>query len=114
MQMFIDGEGAEPLFDAIKAAPFSPEFAQSFIDEILTAPWLRFGGPGFEGFFDCRDMAALGGEASDLLVRVRLGRAGKLMISALRALTSSPEEERGHATSPVEATACESGAEGAV
>ena len=85
MEIHVDGEGAQALFDAIEAAPFSPEFRKSFIDEILTAPGLRFGCPGVKGFFDCADMTA--DQTGDWTVRSRLSPVGERMVAALRALT---------------------------
>ena len=99
MQIFIDGEGAEPLFDAIKAAPFSDSFKQLFIDEILTAPGLRFGAFGILGLFDGSDIAAL--ETGDFVTRTKLSRAGELMTSALRALRCGTEDERSHPRLPL-------------
>jgi hypothetical protein len=99
MQIFIDGEGAEPLFDAIKAAPFSSAFKQSFIDEILTTPGLRFGALGILGFFDGAGIVALG--TGDYRSLTKLSRAGELMTAALRALRCSTEDEGVQSTGPV-------------
>jgi hypothetical protein len=94
MQIHIDGEGAQSLFDTIEAAPFSEGFRRSFIDEILTAPGLRFGAPGVQGLFDGSNMTTV--ETGDLTVHARLSRAGELMVAAIRALTLSPENGTAH------------------
>jgi hypothetical protein len=104
LQIFIDGEGAEPLFDAIKEAPFSPAFKQLFIDEILTAPGLRFGARGILGFFDGAGMEALG--TGDYVSFTKLSRAGELMAAALRALRCAAEDESGHTKAPVQSVSC--------
>lgn len=100
MEIHIDGELAEPFFDAIKEAPFSESFKVAFIDEVLTTTGLRFGRPGFIGFFDGSDMITL--ETGDLSVRARPSRAGELMMAALRALSTPTKDESSHLdTSPI-------------
>jgi hypothetical protein len=94
VQIFIDGEGAEPLFQAILAAPFSERFKQSFINEILTAPGPRGGLLCCLGLFNSAGIEAL--PTSDHVTRTKLSRSGELMIAALRALASPTEVESGH------------------
>jgi hypothetical protein len=95
----IEGDGAEPLFEAINASRFSASFKRAYIDEILTTPTLRFGGPGFEGLFESAGMTAT--EAGNFLVHVRASRTGELMISALPALgVGSSNEDHTVISSP--------------
>jgi hypothetical protein len=94
MEIHIEFEGCDPLFDAINSAPFSDTFKGSFIDEILTAPRFRFCSTGVNGLFDGSDMAT--SETGDLNVQTRLSRTGELMVTALRALTCSSSEKSGH------------------
>jgi|HubBroStandDraft_1064217.scaffolds.fasta_scaffold1500516_2 hypothetical protein len=96
MQIHIDGELAEPFFTAINEAPFSEEFKKLFINEVLTAPGLRFGASGILGFFDGSDISAIGGSADQFVTRARISGPGELMIAALRALRCPPEVECGH------------------
>jgi len=88
MEIHSDYEEVEPLFDAIRSAPFSDSFQQLFINEILTSPGLRFGNASVKGVFACSQMTTT--EAGNLLVRVRLSREGEVMVSALRALSGAP------------------------
>ena len=62
MRIFIEDNETAPLFEAIETAPFSPAFKAAFIDEILSAPGLRFGAAGILGFF-----VALADPQTDLL-----------------------------------------------
>ena len=75
--------------DSINAAPFSPEFQQSFIDEITASHCLRFGGPGFQGLFDGAGVPT--GIAGDAVFHTNLSGAAEMMLAALRALTPAAE-----------------------
>jgi hypothetical protein len=99
MEIHIEFEGFDPLFDAINSAPLSDTFKASFINEILTAPRLRFCSTGVNGLFDGSDMTTT--ETGDLHVQARLSRTGELMVTALRALTCSSGEKSGHSDDPL-------------
>jgi hypothetical protein len=74
MRIHIDGELAEPFFEAINDAPFSDAFKASFINEVLTTPGLRFGASGILGFFDGADITAIDGFTDEFVTRARLSR----------------------------------------
>jgi len=99
MEIHIEFEGCDPLFEAINAAPFSDAFKASFIDEILTTPGLRFGATGIQGLFDGRDVTA--GQTGDLLVHAQLSRTGEAMAAAIRALTVGSGEKGCHLDTPL-------------
>ena len=101
MEIHIEFEGCDPLFEAINAAPFSDGFKASFISEILTSPGLRFGGSGINGLFDGTDMTTSDTETGDLFVHARLSGSGELMAAALRALTDSSAEKGRHPVVPL-------------
>jgi hypothetical protein len=88
MQIFYEGDGAvEELARAIDAAPL-PALVRDGLSHVFSR---SFGGA--ESVIDSRDMTTT--ETGDLRITGHLGRAGKLMLAALRAFTASVEQE-GH------------------
>jgi hypothetical protein len=84
MEILIEDAGAQELFAAIEASPFSLPFRQAFCREILATVGVGFGHPGLEGLFDSSDVSALA--TGDWCVRVGLTTSGKLLAAALRTL----------------------------
>ena len=84
------GYGA--LLDALEAAPFSDELKRLLWDELLD-PDRTKSGP--DGVIDYAHLSALGVGADDLVAGVNLGRAGKALVAALRALSGLALDEVG-------------------
>jgi hypothetical protein len=100
MRINFDGELVEPLFDAIKASPFSASLKALLISEVLTAPGLRWPSPGYLGLFDSRDIAT--SVAGDATIKVKLAGPGERMLAALRALCAPAENvSLAHADTPI-------------
>ena len=86
----IEDGGVGQLLEALSAAPLSESLKELLWTELLDAPGLN---SGPDGVTCCGDIAALG--TGDFSSRVELGRAGKALVFAFRALAGSALDEIG-------------------
>ena len=76
---------AKELAEAIESAPFSLTLREALCAEIFALPCCP------AGALDCRDVTAT--DAGNWRMRIRRGRAGELLTTALRALTLAVKDE---------------------
>ncbi len=81
MQITLVDEGAGELVSAIAEAPISLALKGAILGELLDQRLLD---PGGDGIFQCK--APVAGDAGQYVVRLRLGRAGEVFLTAMRAL----------------------------